>query len=304
MKKLVFLLTLLISTSVFAEDFSFTLPGTEAPPVEQQQSSSTTNNTPINSSVTNSSTYNNGSYGGSTSLKEEAKAETKTIHYVLDSTEKYHNYIDTGMVYKNIISYDSIYEIVNQIVVKKQSERIESSKEIMVLIDGRIIIFEKDKNLSFDDFVNKFKKTKIIIKAQEPRTHGQFALADYLEINKNARLIVIDKEVELFNEPVIDNDIVLFPMREIVVGLGGEIKWDEQNRKATITKGNLSIVLTMDSSIIKVNGKDLDLEAKFIIVEGKDGERIFGHMDYIVEKLGGAVYWDAKEMAIVIEPKQ
>ncbi|MBE7047332.1 MAG: hypothetical protein E7396_07960 [Ruminococcaceae bacterium] len=96
--------------------------------------------------------------------------------------------------------------------------------------------------------------------------------------------------------PLIENGRTLVPMRGIFEALGAEIKWDDETKTVTGTKGDTNIILKIGSTLAKVNDKDvtLDVAAKII------GGRTFVPVRFVSESLGCKVDWDNDTKTVII----
>lgn len=236
-------------------------------------------------------------------LSEDIEKSNKTIQFTVDNTAKFPVYTDTGIHFTERLSYQTMIEILTQINIKTSGVMLEDTDRKIVLVNG-VIVEVKNRDYTFEELEEMFKRTNVSIIKQDSRQNNQFNLADYLETYKQTPLIVKGEKVELFNEPVIENSKVLLPVREVVEGLGAEItsSHDENNKiTATIKKGSTVIVVQEGSGTITINNKKIDTGAVSRLVVAKDGERFFANMDDIVAALGGEMYWDAQKKSIVIE---
>lgn len=78
--------------------------------------------------------------------------------------------------------------------------------------------------------------------------------------------------------PVIKGNRTLIPVRAITKGLGAELYWDQQDQ-ITITKGSITIILTLGSNIAYVNGEEVVLDSKASITNN----RTYVPMRFIME---------------------
>lgn len=94
-------------------------------------------------------------------------------------------------------------------------------------------------------------------------------------------------------EPVVRDGRILVPLRTVAQGLGLTVTYDEAARTATCTKGDVTVVFTLDStacSVVSLNGTTtltLDVSAA-----ARDG-RIYVPLRALGEVLGYAVTWNA-----------
>ncbi len=70
-------------------------------------------------------------------------------------------------------------------------------------------------------------------------------------------------------EPALINDRTLIPIRFFSEKFGFEVGWDSNSRISTIVKGDKSICIKPDSSVITVNGKDISLDVPSKIIHNR-----------------------------------
>lgn len=72
-------------------------------------------------------------------------------------------------------------------------------------------------------------------------------------------IIVNDTVFTPENTPVIEQDSLLLPLRDIANLLGADISWDQGTKTAVITKDNTSAFLCAYSDIMKLNNREISL---------------------------------------------
>lgn len=97
-------------------------------------------------------------------------------------------------------------------------------------------------------------------------------------------------------KPFIDNSRTLVPMRAIFEALEAEVIWNGEDRTITVEKGENSILLTIDSNKISVNGKEktIDVPAKIV------NNRTVVPLRAISEALDSSVEWYPDSKTILI----
>jgi len=117
--------------------------------------------------------------------------------------------------------------------------------------------------------------------------------------------LIIDGKVVVAdpNEPesFIKNDRTLVPIRVIAEELGAEVSWDNDNRTVHISKGDMHVVLPIDSHLIEYTN---DTETIFnlsdvapIIKE----DRTFVPIRLVSNALGVGIDWDNDKRAVIID---
>jgi len=109
----------------------------------------------------------------------------------------------------------------------------------------------------------------------------------------------IIEEIELSVEPFIENNIVLFPLRDIVKYLKGNLEWDSQLQTAKVNLINktLEIKVTDNYSEIKMDNNILETSANTKIING----HIMIPIRIIMEQFGFKVEWKAETKEIELK---
>ncbi len=102
--------------------------------------------------------------------------------------------------------------------------------------------------------------------------------------------------LEIDAPAIISDSRTLTPARYVAQSLGAEVDWDESLKKVTITKEDTQIVLTIDSDTALVNGTEVKLDCKAVIVEG----RTYTPARFVAENLMYEVSWDDNTKTVVI----
>lgn len=110
--------------------------------------------------------------------------------------------------------------------------------------------------------------------------------------------IMLDRN-ELVSDvaPRIENDRTLVPIRVISENLGAEVGWDDVNRKVTVTKADLTLVLTIGSTLVVNNGETIEIDVAPQIYD----DRTFVPLRFISEYIGLNVDWDNDTRTVLLE---
>lgn len=92
------------------------------------------------------------------------------------------------------------------------------------------------------------------------------------------------------------HDRVFLPVRFVCESLGALVEWDAERGRATIQSEEATIILTTNSNIITIYGKDTEMDVMPEIVE----ERMMLPIRYVAEALNCKVEWDADKQTAVI----
>nr|WP_315024089.1 copper amine oxidase N-terminal domain-containing protein [uncultured Aminipila sp.] len=96
--------------------------------------------------------------------------------------------------------------------------------------------------------------------------------------------------------PVIVNERAVLPIRAIVEAMGGSVGWNNDTRTVSLKYKNTNMEMIIDSTTMKVNGKDVKMDVAPMIIN----ERTMLPIRYITENLGGKVEWFDTIQAVAI----
>ena len=126
-----------------------------------------------------------------------------------------------------------------------------------------------------------------------PTTKNVIVLSiNKLEARRDGKSFVLDAKP--FIKPGANRTLV--PVRFISEGLGAKVEWLANSRQVKITDKDVTILLTIGSKTVLVNGRQTELDCPAEIVNA----RTFAPVRFISETLGAAVNWD-KSGVITIE---
>ena len=89
------------------------------------------------------------------------------------------------------------------------------------------------------------------------------------------------------------------PIRAIAEGLGAEVEWKEATREVEFTKGTDTVILTIGSNIVSINGRNTTIDVPADI---KD-DRTFVPLRFVSEALGASVEWVSASRTVLITTK-
>jgi len=101
--------------------------------------------------------------------------------------------------------------------------------------------------------------------------------------------------------PVIKDGRVLIPVRAITRGLKAEIEWDPEARTVTVIKNDITVVLSVYSKEVWVNGEKQELEVPALLVSN----RVLVPLRFLNQTLGCQVDYDQNTGDVsVVEPAE
>jgi exopolysaccharide biosynthesis protein len=116
-------------------------------------------------------------------------------------------------------------------------------------------------------------------------------------IVNNKNVSVNDKTQTLEQAPVIISGNTMIPIRFVTEALGGTVKWNDKERKVTITRGDKRLELSIDKPDILVNGARVTAEVAPKIMNNLT----VVPLRIISEQLGWKVSWQPVGQVITLE---
>lgn len=110
--------------------------------------------------------------------------------------------------------------------------------------------------------------------------------------------VVLNGSVMSFEvPPQIINDRTLVPLRAIFEALGAEVEWDGDTRTVTAEKDGTEISLTIDSYVMTVDDRTVELDSPAVIVD----DRTLVPVRAVSESFGAKVDWDEQSRTVTID---
>lgn len=113
---------------------------------------------------------------------------------------------------------------------------------------------------------------------------------------KDIKVILDNKTLTFDQNPIIENNRTLVPVRKIFEELGAEVYWNENNRSITSYKGSDTISLKINSNIMVQNGKTVYLDVSPKIMNN----RTLVPLRAISESFGAEVEWLEESYTVMI----
>lgn len=133
---------------------------------------------------------------------------------------------------------------------------------------------------------------------------GTFVLCEAHSVKKlilqvGTREMIVNGQVRWLDAaPYIDPDAsrTMVPVRFISEGLGAQVDWLPETRQVRITDGSTVVLLTIDSTVVSVQGQESMIDCPPII----KGNRTFVPLRFVSEVLGAQVEYEAGIKRITI----
>lgn len=294
------LVTILCFTStsiVFAAGPSSTGAGEKS----QNSSNSTTNisNTQdtenIKEEVKNSGGYENknpdvDAKTSGNALKEQVRVLEQTQNTLRDQMQKLENEMaDLENQYKEAVRTENQGQAQTlQLQIQQKEQDVDSSKEQLKQIRGQI------RETIRNSYTNEEKDKLKVLEQQLKESYKDIRVLPVDSVIAKGAIIKFD------TPPVIKEGRTLIPVRALTEGFGASVTWDQAERKVTIQRAEIKIVLQMGNNLAYVNGE----EVKIDVPPEAINNRTVVPLRFIVEKLGLKVNWDAESETVEVEDSQ
>ena len=159
-------------------------------------------------------------------------------------------------------------------------------------------------------YTDKELKTKYDFSAKVTKSMTLYAA--WAEKNNSINQIILTigkKDAQVFGKaksndvaPKIEKDRTMLPARFVAENLDAKVEWDGEKQLVTITGKNLktdenvTILITIGSATVKVNGKEIKLDSPAFI----ENDRTYTPIRFISENLGASVEWVEKDQKVII----
>lgn len=225
-------------------------------------------------------------------LTSDQNAESEyTIQYSLDKQSENPYYFDTGLrVDKNMnASYEQYKDVLYQIAVKSGGYVVEDSGRVLIVIDKKpILVKDIKKNYSEKEIENLFEEfPNIDIRIFKTRIGLSTSLEQQI-VSKQAKTVSIEgKKVEMSNSPIVRDNRVLLPLKEVSEALGATV--EQQEDKFIVRKGEASVVYQLKSTFVTSKGKKVDIGIAPDVKEAT----LFVEMNELSKAFDYVLHWDA-----------
>ncbi|KMY51905.1 copper amine oxidase N-terminal domain-containing protein [Peribacillus loiseleuriae] len=116
--------------------------------------------------------------------------------------------------------------------------------------------------------------------------------------SQNEVSIEIDGKRVYFNDPILNKSgNILLPMRDFYEAIQASVSWDKEALTASSVKNGKTVDLTIDSTIAKVNGKNISMNVAPMMYK----DRTYIPLRFVSENLDGSVYWDPEQQKVQIK---
>ncbi len=116
------------------------------------------------------------------------------------------------------------------------------------------------------------------------------------------KILLDGKTITFDGQPVILNNRVLVPLREIAERMGAKVAWSEDFLRAeelgkiTVSKDNNGVLFTVGQDVVLVNRQKFYMDQAPVLLNG----RTFVPVRFVAPALGAKVDWDEESQTVLI----
>jgi hypothetical protein len=115
-------------------------------------------------------------------------------------------------------------------------------------------------------------------------------------------IVVKGTELNTPNKPVIKNGQNFLALRDVLNAVGASGKWDSKTASATIVYGDRTVVITIGSKYIKVNGEDQAIDTPAFLQKVGKEEKTYLPLAALATGLGFDVKYSSQLKTAFINP--
>lgn len=185
-----------------------------------------------------------------------------TIQYTFNKNDDSPYYYDTGIAIGNEekVTYEQAKHALHFISIHSKGKYVEDVGQVLALVGGQIVrIHEYEGSVSFEEFEKNFELTNVGVRALNTRSKTQQEVADLVEVKKTSIIHLNGIPIPLENELIVDNNITLFPAKQLISLLGGTSTQNE-NELMVIMNG-VELRFTENKNTVLKNRESVKLEA-------------------------------------------
>ncbi|WP_127581193.1 stalk domain-containing protein [Paenibacillus koleovorans] len=121
---------------------------------------------------------------------------------------------------------------------------------------------------------------------------------NYVKLKINEKSLTVNQSTIVLDQaPVIYKDNTVVPVRFVVEAMGGQLTWNDQERKVTILKDDHYAEMWLDNPNLIMDGTVVTAEVAPLLMN----ERTMVPLRLLSEKMGWKVGWDAATYSVTLE---
>lgn len=190
-------------------------------------------------------------------------------------------------------------------------KRYEQAKKIERLEDFQALLSDiRKERKELEDIKEEMKKIRLEMKrlikkrySEEELNHLRKRAQEIEKENIGTKVIPVENIIKkkgyfkFDTPPVIKQGRTLIPVRAITEGLGANVTWNGEERKVTVSKGDIEIIFQLEDGKVFVDGEEkvIDVPAQIM------NNRTIVPLRFIAEELGLKVDYDGDTGTIEID---
>lgn len=182
-------------------------------------------------------------------------------------------------------------------------DKINITKHVLIYPQNKSFLNISDSTINFNDAGSQNLKFEYRGKSAESNiTAISTKGLEYITAKKpynyvNIKVFNSYIDFSILNQwPIIENGRTLVPLRAVFEVLNCEVKWDNENRCAIVSKNDTEIIIPAYSKTAYVNNKAVNLDVPAKIING----RIMVPLRFISESINKTVIWDNENRTVLI----
>lgn len=204
--------------------------------------------------------------------------------------------------YRHLVEADKEYAFINYVEAGTVSKLDSSYNGLPLLHDKTVMAISKNAGgiMFFDineDTEDEYSALSMIHKLLETRgnlSEKEFERLVWIYINNHPLEFSLEDDLGV---PHIDeNGRTLIPLRKSIEHIGGNVEFQPQGQIITIKKDDNTIVLTINSSTVYVNGNPVEMDTKAVLINS----RTYIPARVVFEALGYKVNWQSAGRSVYI----
>lgn len=123
---------------------------------------------------------------------------------------------------------------------------------------------------------------------------GVFAIP--VNADSGIKVLLDGQELDFDVPPQLINSRTMVPMRKIFEAMGANVDWNGNTQTVTATKNDITVIMQIDNTVIKVNGENITLDVPPQLVDS----RTLVPARAVAESLKAKVEWDGENNTVII----
>ncbi|GAX91160.1 copper amine oxidase N-terminal domain-containing protein [Effusibacillus lacus] len=144
------------------------------------------------------------------------------------------------------------------------------------------------------------KRTLSALVAGSLLLSGLTGMSSVVQAETKYNIIVEDKAIAFDQEPFLQKDRLMVPLRALAEGLGAEVTYDAATDTATIKKEDITLFLDFKTGLVTKNGEPVTMDPAPQVVNG----RTMVPIRFISQAFGNNVDWNGSTNTVTVFPTE